>query len=108
MRSDREPVFVDKMVVGYIEDGAFCQRVTDKHIFRQYNAKGIDANLFRRLRGSCHTWRLIFKKTGQVLSIPLEKIEAVGWETDTGAGKQLLVKLTDFNEDRPVIQKALF
>jgi len=108
MRNEREPVFVDKKVVGYIEDGVFVQRVTDKHIFRQYNAKGIDADLYRRLRGSCHTWRLIFKNTGQVLSIPFDKIGAVGWEANTGAGKQRLVKLTDFNEDRPVVQRSLF
>jgi hypothetical protein len=108
MRNEREPVFVDKRVVGYIEDGVFVQRVTDKHIFRQHNAKGMDADLYRRLRGNCHSWRLIFKKTGQVLSIPFEKIEAVGWEQDTGAGRQRLVHLTDFNEDSPVVQRQLF
>jgi len=28
-------------------------------------------------------------------------------EVDTGAGKQILVKLDDFNEEKPVLQKPL-
>lgn len=104
---DGESVFVDGNVVGYIEDGVFCQRVSDRHIFRELNAKGIDIGLYRQLRHRCHTWRLIFKDTHQVLSIPFERIGAVGVERDTGAGSQILVKLQDFDEDKPALQKRL-
>lgn len=102
-----EPVFVDGVVVGYSEKGVFWQRITERHIFRQYNAKGIDANLFERLRRVCHTWRLVFRDTKQVLSVPFDKIEVVGIKTDTGAGRQILVKLEDFNEEQVAMQKRL-
>ncbi len=105
---DRESVFADGHVVGYVEDGVFYQRVTERHIFRQLNAKGIDISLYRQLRHRCHTWRLTFKDTRQVLSISFERIGAVGMERDTGAGSQIFVKLQDFDEDKPALQKRLF
>lgn len=104
----KNPVFVDNRVVGSEEDGVFVQRITQKHIFIQENAKGIDVSLFQRLKNSCHTWRLVFKDTGQVLSIPFDKIEIVGNEREIpGAGRQIMVKLEDFNEDKPAVQKRL-
>lgn len=101
-------VFVEKKVIGRIENGIFIQRITDRHVFRQQNTKGMDANVYYRLAPICHTWRLVFKHTKQILSLPFGKIPQVGQLIDTGAGQQYLVKFTDFNEDQAILQKALF
>lgn len=100
-------VFVDNKVIGEVIDGIFVQRIYERHIFREYNAKGIDTNVHARLAGRCKAWRLEFKDTKQVLTIPFEKIAMVGKIVATGAGAQYLVKLTDFNEKRPAIQHGL-
>jgi len=102
------PIYVNGRRLGDVVDGVWEQKITDRHIYREFNAKGMDINLHSALRGKCELWRLIHKKTGQVLSIPFEKIEAVAIKKDTGAGVQLLVPLSEFNEDRPVLQKSLF
>ena len=100
----RELVFVNGKCIGEIIDGVFPQKIYDKHIFRELNAKGMDINLHAALRGKCHTWRLIHQQTHQVLSIPYDKIEVVGVKRDTGSGPQYYVSLGDFNEDKPAIQ----
>jgi hypothetical protein len=106
-KANEDLVFVDKKVIGRIHDGVFVQKTTERHIFRELNAKGMDVDVHGRLAGRCHTWRLEFKDTKQVLAIPFAKIAQVGTLTSTGAGAQYLVKLSEFNEDRPVIQHAL-
>ena len=108
VRSDGEPVFVNGRVIGKVIDGVFTQRITDRHIYKELNAKGMDINLHAALQGKCEIWRLIHKKTHQVLSIPYYKIEIVGIKRDTGSGPQYYVPLGEFNEDRPVVQKPLF
>lgn len=100
-------VFVEKKVIGQFLHGVFEQSCSHRHIFREQNAKGIDVNVHHRLAGRCHTWRLTFKDTKQVLSMPFEKILEVGKVIQTGAGPQYLVKLIDFNEERPAIQHQL-
>ncbi len=100
-------VFVDNKVIGEIHAGVFVQRTTERHVYRELNAKGMDVNVHGRLAGRCDTWRLEFKDTKQVLTIPFAKIAQVGILRSTGAGAQYLVKLSEFNEDRPVIQHAL-
>jgi hypothetical protein len=100
-------VYVGGKCIGKVIDGVFPQNITDRHIFRELNAKGMDINLHTALKGICDVWRLTHKKTGQVLSIPFEKIEAVAIKKDTGAGVQLMVPLAEFNEDRPVVQGSL-
>lgn len=102
-----EPVFVERKVVGQLFNGVFVQRVTDRHIFRQYNAKGIDVDLHHRLKPLCHTWRLVFKDTKRIISIPFEKIEKVGLRYGTGAGQQFLVGLDEFAEEQPALQPRL-
>ncbi len=105
--SDENLVFVDKQVIGRVEGGVFCQLITQRHIFRELNAKGIDASLFISLSRFCHSWQLTFRDTKQVLSIPFKKILLVGVKRGTGAGQQYLVKLEDFNNDIPVLQHRL-
>lgn len=100
-------VFVDKKVIGRIYDGVFVQKTTERHIFRELNAKGMDVDVHGRLAGRCHTWRLEFKDTKQVLTIPFAKIAQVGALVSTGAGAQYMVKLSDFNEDQVALQKTL-
>jgi len=102
----KEPVFIDDIVIGYIEDHTFTQRVLQRHIFRRFNAKGIDAGLYKRLRAQCSLWRLQLE-TGEVLEIPFYLIPQVGFEYDTGAGLQILVKLKDFKVEQKPIQKRL-
>ena len=102
-----EPVFVDATVVGRLRDGVFEQRITHRHIYRLYNAKGIDLGLYRQLEGRCHTWRLIFKDTAEVLSIPFADISKLAILQDTGAGPQYLVDLKHFTQDQPALQSRL-
>jgi len=106
--SYQEPVFVNGVVIGFLKDDVFTQHITQRHIFRKYNAKGMDLALYRALAARyCDTWRLQFKDTGQVLSIPFDDIARVGHDTDTGAGIQIMVKLSDFAEQRAPIQEHL-
>jgi hypothetical protein len=107
VRVSHDLVFVDKKVIGRIERGFFTQRITNNHIFRIFNAKGIDVNVYERLKNECHSWRLIHKQTKQILSIPFSKIPIVAERRPTGSGIQYLVRLSDFNEDQPVLQAAL-
>ena len=103
-----EPVFLNGVVIGFYSNDFFTQHITWRHIFHRYNAKGMDLSLYRALKVRyCEFWRLHFKDTGQVLIIPFDDIEKLGFETDTGAGVQLLVKLEHFAESRPQIQSHL-
>ena len=107
MREDNM-VYIDDVPIGVVRDGVFIQRVTLRHIYRKLNAKGIDVSVYYRLKQACHTWKLIFLDTRQELSMPLAKIPAVATRRKVGtAGEQFLVKLADFNKDRPEIQKPL-
>lgn len=103
----REKVFVRNKCVGDLVDGVWEQRITDRHIYRVLNAKGMDVNLHLALQGKCHTWRLRHKQTGQVLSIPFVNIEILGTKVDTGAGVQYMVALSDFTEQEPVKQARM-
>lgn len=102
-----ELVFVNGKRIGKIIDGIFPQFISDRHIFRELNAKGMDINLHAALRGKCQVWQLHHEKTGQVLSILFDKIRQVGIKKDTGAGVQYMVPLAEFNEERPVVQARL-
>lgn len=103
-----ELVYIDDVPIGRVVAGVFYQTVTPRHIYRRLNAKGIDVSLFFRLRQVCHTWQIIFTDTRQVLSIPFAKIPAVATKRKVGsAGEQFLVKLSDFNQERPVVQLPL-
>lgn len=103
-----ERQFVGNKVVGFLENGIFYQLITSRHIFRRYQAKGMDPILHRTLKGKCYLWQLTFEDTKQVLSIPFDKIEKVGFEVNTkGAGKQIMVKLKYFEEETKPLQKQL-
>ena len=99
---------VNGRVIGFLDSGVFYQNITAKHIFRQYQGKGMDVSLYRALKGkNCKTWQLRFEDTKQVLAIPFDEIEKVGFEINTGSGKQMMVKLKDFNEEAEAKQKHL-
>jgi len=103
-----EPLFVKGQVVGTLNRGVFEQRISSKHIYRRYQAKGIDQVLHRELRGLCHLWRLRFADTGRVLSIPFARIEQVGIQhAPPKAGRQIMVKLEYFDEEAPIMQKRM-
>lgn len=106
-KASPELVFVDGKVIGQLADGFFVQKTEERHIFRQNNTKGIDVNVHHRLAGRCEAWRLVFKDTKQILTIPFAKIAQVGTITATGAGAQYLVHLDDFNEEQVVLQERL-
>lgn len=100
--------FVNGKVVGTLENGVFYQLINRRHIYRRYGAKGMDKTLHRSLRGKCRAWRLEFEDTRQVLEIKFEHIEQFGFEADSGgAGKQIFVRLTDFEEIKPIMQRRL-
>lgn len=102
------PLFVNGQVVGTLEGGVFEQRISSRHIFRRYQAKGIDQVLHRELKGRCQKWRLIFGDTGQVLSIPFARIEQAGFPfAPPKAGRQIMVKLEFFDEERAETQMRL-
>lgn len=100
-------VFVDNKVIGRIDKGVFVQRITPKSIYRALNAKGIDEDVLLWLEKTCHTWRLIWKYTKEIISIPMNRIREVSIKKDTGAYVQHLVKLHLFNQDQPPLQKNL-
>lgn len=103
-----EVQFVNGKVVGSLENGVFYQLINSRHIYRRYGAKGMDKTLYRSLVGKCRAWRLEFKDTGRVLEIKFPQIEQFGFEADSGgAGKQIFVRLRDFEEVKPVMQKRL-
>lgn len=104
-----EPQFVKGQVVGMLENGIFEQVIYSAHIYRRYQAKGLDYQLHRALKGKCRLWRLRFGDTGQVLSIPFERIEQVGIpvQCGKGAGRQIMVKLEYFDEETEVMQRRL-
>lgn len=102
-------VFVDQKVIGEIKDGWFVQKTTSRHIFRQYNSKGIEYDVFNRLlHENVEGWKLIFTDTGQILSIALDFIPYHGiLNPPHSAGYQYHVKLQFFDVDQPVLQKQL-
>ena len=101
--------YAGNRVVGELRDGVFEQNIKSRHIYRAKNAKGMDLWVHRALRGYCELWRIIFKDTHQVLSIPYDKIELVGTAADPGGGigVQIFVKLEDFDEENPATQMRL-
>lgn len=104
------PYWVDGRVVGNIsDDGVFVQNITSRHIYNSLQAKGMDLWLHRGLIGKCELWRLVFKDTGQVLSIPFSMIESSGKKHDPGGGVgvQIFVPLALFEEEKPAIQMRL-
>lgn len=104
-----EPQFVDGKVVGELDLGVFTQVIYSRHIYRRFNAKGMDKRLHRALRGRCHRWRLVFGDTKRVISIPYDRIELSGFTHNVGGGvpEQILVPLEYFDEERPVAQKRM-
>ena len=90
-----------------VVDGVFIQRTTLLHTQQQGDAKGINAYTYRRLVGKCHTWRLEFTDTKQVLSIPFEKIAQVASLVSAGTSAQYKVKLSEFDEVQVVMQEKL-
>lgn len=105
-----EPQFVDGKVVGQLEVGVFTQVIYTRHIYRRYNAKGIDTRLLKVLKGKgCYKWRLVFGDTKQVVSIPLARIELSGFPHDVGGGvaEQILVRLEFFDEEKPATQRRM-
>ena len=101
-----EAQFVDGNVAGQLEHGVFEQIIYSKHIYRRFNAKGIDCRLHRALKGKCNKWRLTFGDTKQVLSIPYDRIARSGQEFSPGGGiaKQIMVRLDLFDEEKPISQ----
>ena len=103
-----EPQFASGRVVGDLDMGVFFQRVQRRHIYRVLNAKGMDAGLYRQLRGKCRLWRIEFDDH-QVLEIEYKRIELSGKLMQIkGAGKQWMVPLKYFDELTPATQKRLF
>lgn len=106
---DDNRVWAGDRVVGIIENGVFIQQITRRHIYWAMNAKGLDVHVYTHLQGQCHTWRLVFTDTKQVLSIGMEKVKIVGVKRDLGprAGIQYMVKLADFSEEQTTLQGSL-
>ena len=104
-----EPQFVNSKVVGTLENGVFEQVIYSAHIYRRFQAKGLDIHLHRALQGKCRLWRLRFGDTGRILSIPFERIEQSGFLFSPGkcSGRQIMVKLELFDEEKPVMQRRL-
>ena len=104
-----EPQFVDGKVVGQLDNGVFFQRIQTRHIYRRFNAKGIDKRLHQALKGKCREWRLEFEDTKQVISIPYDRIAISGFEHNPGGGIpiQIMVKLQYFDEIKPSSQRRL-
>jgi hypothetical protein len=104
-----EPQFVDGQVVGTLENGVFEQVIYSAHIYRRFQAKGMDVHLHQALQGKCRLWRLRFGDTGQVISIPFERIEQAGFifSPGKGSGRQIMVKLKLFDEETPVMQRRM-
>jgi len=103
-----EPQFVNGKVIGTLDKGVFFQRIQTRHIFRQMQAKGIDLQLFRSLRGRCREWKLEFEDSKRLICIAYDRIEQSGvikWVP--GAGQQMMVELRLFDEIRPGTQKRL-
>ena len=102
-----EPQFVNGRVVGSLENGVFFQRVQRRHIYRVLNAKGIDAGLYRQLRGKCRLWRIEFEDH-QTLEIEYKRIEISGkLRPITRAGLQWMVPLKYFDELVPATQRRM-
>lgn len=102
-----EPQFVNGKVVGQLENGVFFQRVQRRHIYRVLNAKGMDINLHRQLRGKCRLWRIEFDDH-QVLEIDYKRIEMSGiLRPVKGAGMQWMVRLDYFDELKPATQRRM-
>ena len=103
-----EAQFVNKRVVGFLDNRILRQNITARHIFRQYQGKGMDISLYRALKSkNCKVWQLRFQDTKQILSISFADIEKVGFEINTGSGKQIIVKLKDFREEEAAKQRYL-
>jgi hypothetical protein len=112
-RANEWLVFVDGRPIGEIIRGWFTQKTTKRHIFRELNSKGIEYDVYQRLRlfenGKVLGWRLIFKDTKEILAIPLERIPEVGiLNPPHSAGNQYHVKMQYFNVEQPALQKELF
>lgn len=100
--------WINGKVVGFLENGVFTQHIQSRHIFRKWNAKGMDLGLYRSLRSKCNVWRLVIDDTHQVLTIPFKRVGISGFEADTnGSGRQMMVKLNFFDEERPAAQKRM-
>jgi hypothetical protein len=103
-------VFAGEKVIGYIEDGVFIQRITDKHILRLKNSKGLDVAVYRHLKSRCHTWMVMHRFTQEIWTMPFAHIEEVGelFDMHKGYGPQYQVSLEHFNVAQPALQKRLF
>jgi len=102
-----EPVYLDNRVIGKLEGDAFVQRITRRHIYKRYAAKGMDLSIYWMLKGTCRYWKLVFTDSGEELTIPFHQIATVGFEVSTGVGKQLMVKLKDFGGIKPLEQARM-
>ncbi len=104
-----EAQFVDGEVVGHLDNGVFFQRISERHIYRRFNSKGMDSRLYLALKGKCHKWRLEFEDTKRVIEIGYDRIALSGFECDPGGGlpRQIMVKLEYFDELLPASQKRL-
>jgi len=103
-----EPMFVDGRVVGQLDFGVFFQRISTRHIYRAMNAKGMDVNLHRALRGKCWKWRLEFEDTKRVIEIDYDRIEISGKLIPVvGVGLQWMVRLDLFDELMPATQRRM-
>ena len=103
----KEPVLLNNQVIGKLEGDTFVQRITLRHIFKRYAGKGMDVSIYRMLKGSCRYWKLVFTDSGEELTIPFHQIAIVGFEVDTGVGKQIIVKLKDFGGIKPMAQSRM-
>ncbi len=96
----------DGQVVGVIQGDIFIQQVRWNHIYRKLNAKGLDYGIYIQARMRAKYWQLVFPD-GKILRIPFNKVDKVLIEKTTVVGKQVFVRLEDFNVERPVLQGAL-
>lgn len=103
-----EAQLVNNRVVGFLDNRMLRQNITGRHIYRRYQGKGMDISLYQALKGkNCKFWQLQFQDTKQVLSIHFADIEKVGFEINTGSGKQMMVRLKDFREEEAAKQRYL-
>lgn len=107
--SNHELVYAMGKVVGTLRNGVYEQKYSPRtHLYHKQAGKGMDKSIYLSLRGRCHTWRIINCDTGEVLEMPFRKIELVATEIKAAKyAPQYMVKLADFNQTMPAVQKEL-
>lgn len=105
-----QPVFsATHKVIGHIVYDTFRQWYDNDDIFNDMNAKGLDYSTYLNIVNKVHFWTITHKQTKRSLTMPIMKVHIVGVVKDMGAryGKQIMVRLDDFNMEKPAVQREM-